>query len=254
MQEAVVAARDLARWRAPREVRVTTGDVTSACRALTASRLSALARKITPSQTWDDLVLPADQLAQLRELCNQARYRGVVHADWGFERKLPLGKGISALFSGPPGTGKTMAAEVIATELAARSLPDRPLAGRQQVHRRDREEPPQSLRRSGREPGDSVFRRSGCAVRQALRGEGRARPLREHRGRLPPADGWRSTKASPSSPRTSGRTWTTRSSAGCASSSNSRFPDEEHRRRIWEVTFPREAPLGRGRRARRAGA
>jgi SpoVK/Ycf46/Vps4 family AAA+-type ATPase len=56
-------------------------------------------------------------VAQLEELCRQARYKHVVHGDWGFDRKLSLGKGLSALFSGPPGTGKTMAAEVIAGDL-----------------------------------------------------------------------------------------------------------------------------------------
>jgi hypothetical protein len=76
-----------------------------------------LARKVVPFYRWDDLVLPTDQVAQLKELCRQARYRHVVYGDWGFDRKLSLGKGLSALFSGPPGTGKTMAVEVIANDL-----------------------------------------------------------------------------------------------------------------------------------------
>jgi len=117
MHEAVVVARGLAQWRKPEDPRITTADLATACRTLTASRLNTMARKITPRQAWGDLVLPADQLAQLNELCNQARYRHVVHGAWGFERKLPLGKGINALFSGPSGTGKTMAAQVIASEL-----------------------------------------------------------------------------------------------------------------------------------------
>jgi hypothetical protein len=76
-----------------------------------------LARKITPFYHWSDLVLPPDQIAHLQELCRQARYKHVVYDDWGFDRKLSLGKGLSALFSGPPGTGKTMAVEVIANDL-----------------------------------------------------------------------------------------------------------------------------------------
>ena len=88
-----------------------------------ASRLQAqrdpgtLARKIAPIYVWNDLVLPDDQVAQLKELCRQARHKHTVYGDWGFDRKLSLGKGLSALFSGPPGTGKTMAVEVIANDL-----------------------------------------------------------------------------------------------------------------------------------------
>jgi SpoVK/Ycf46/Vps4 family AAA+-type ATPase len=76
-----------------------------------------LAQKIDPKYSWDDIVLPADQLSQLKELCSQAKYRYKVYGDWGFDRKLSLGKGMNAMFSGPPGTGKTMAAEVIADAL-----------------------------------------------------------------------------------------------------------------------------------------
>jgi SpoVK/Ycf46/Vps4 family AAA+-type ATPase len=67
--------------------------------------------------SWDDLVLQKDRVAKLREICNHARYRGLVLDEWGFERKLSGGKGLSLLFAGPPGTGKTMAAGVMAREL-----------------------------------------------------------------------------------------------------------------------------------------
>jgi SpoVK/Ycf46/Vps4 family AAA+-type ATPase len=62
-------------------------------------------------------VLPADRLGQLREICNHVKYRDRVYGEWGFDRKLSLGKGLSVLFAGPSGTGKTMAAEIIAGAL-----------------------------------------------------------------------------------------------------------------------------------------
>ena len=117
IRAALAGAENLARWRAPEDWRVTAADLAAACRAQSSPRLGVLAQKIEPRQAWNDIVLPPDNLAQLAELCAQARHRQRVYGDWGFERKLSLGKGLNALFSGPPGTGKTMAAEVIANEL-----------------------------------------------------------------------------------------------------------------------------------------
>ncbi len=115
--DALEAAETLARWRSPESSLITAADLSAACRAQSSPRLAAFARKIEPKHAWSDIVLPHDTLAQLRELCEQARRRHRVYGEWGFDRKLTLGKGLNALFSGPPGTGKTMAAEVIAGEL-----------------------------------------------------------------------------------------------------------------------------------------
>jgi hypothetical protein len=117
IQGALAAAENLARWRSPENWRITVSDLFAACRAQSSTKLGALAHKIDPKQAWGDIVLPHDNLAQLKELCEQARYRHRVYGEWGFDRKLSLGKGLNALFSGSPGTGKTMAAEVIAGEL-----------------------------------------------------------------------------------------------------------------------------------------
>ncbi|GHO83192.1 AAA family ATPase [Dictyobacter formicarum] len=93
-------------------------DLFAAARRQSSHDIEVLTRKIEPGYTWDDIVLPADQLAQLREICNQVRYRHIVYGKWGFDSKMHLGKDLNVLFSGLPGTGKTMAAEVIAHELA----------------------------------------------------------------------------------------------------------------------------------------
>jgi hypothetical protein len=91
--------------------------VWSACRAQARPRLDDLAQRIEAVAGWDDLVLPAAQLDTLREIAAQVRHRRRVHDEWGFARKSARGLGISALFEGPSGTGKTMAAEVLAREL-----------------------------------------------------------------------------------------------------------------------------------------
>ena len=92
-------------------------DMLAACRTHSNQGLGLLARKITPRYTWSDLVLPADRFAQLHEMCHHVRYGPIVYEQWGFDRKLSGGKGLNVLFAGQPGTGKTMAAEVLATDL-----------------------------------------------------------------------------------------------------------------------------------------
>ncbi|MGH8904999.1 MAG: ATP-binding protein [Egibacteraceae bacterium] len=88
-----------------------------ACLASTRPRLDALAQRLEPKATWNDLVLPAPELALLHQIADQVAQRSTVYERWGFGARMNRGLGINALFAGPSGTGKTMAAEVIANEL-----------------------------------------------------------------------------------------------------------------------------------------
>jgi hypothetical protein len=86
-------------------------------RAVLDDRLAGLATRISITQTWEDLILPDDQTHAVIELLARIRQRRRVYEDWGFAKKLSKGLGVSALFSGPPGTGKTMCAGLIAQDL-----------------------------------------------------------------------------------------------------------------------------------------
>jgi AAA+ superfamily predicted ATPase len=92
-------------------------DIYAAARAQSGHDLATLAQKIEPKYNWNDIILPEDKLIQLREICSRVIHGPRVLGEWGFDRKLSHGKGTNALFAGPSGTGKTMAAEIIANEL-----------------------------------------------------------------------------------------------------------------------------------------
>jgi hypothetical protein len=87
------------------------------CRSVSRPQLDLLAERIDACAEWDDLVLPEAQISVLKMLVSQARNRMTVYEHWGFASRGRRGLGMSALLSGPSGTGKTLAAEVIANEL-----------------------------------------------------------------------------------------------------------------------------------------
>lgn len=115
--DAAATVENLTRQRNPESAEILQHDLYEACRLHSNQKLATLARKISPQYKWTDIVLPAERLEQLREICNHLVYRDLVYGEWGFDSKLALGKGLSVLFTGPSGTGKTMAAEIIAGEL-----------------------------------------------------------------------------------------------------------------------------------------
>ncbi len=89
----------------------------AACLGSTRPQLDVLAQRLDPKATWGDIVLPKEEMNLLRQIASQVRQRGKVYEDWGFHQRMNRGLGISALFAGDSGTGKTMAAEVIANDL-----------------------------------------------------------------------------------------------------------------------------------------
>lgn len=87
------------------------------CRRHARRSLEKIAQRLEPRGTWDDLVLPEQQIQTLRQIVVHVRQKATVNEDWGFALKYARGLGLSVLFSGASGTGKTMAAEIMAVEL-----------------------------------------------------------------------------------------------------------------------------------------
>jgi AAA+ superfamily predicted ATPase len=116
--QAVSAAQGKARLHTPdADTGPTADDLWQACREQACWQLDELVQRILPCYTWEDIVVPEDLFRQLQEIAAQVAHRAQVYETWGFGQKLSRGRGLSALFAGPSGTGKTMAAEVLATHL-----------------------------------------------------------------------------------------------------------------------------------------
>lgn len=89
----------------------------SACYRQVVHKLGELAHRVPAAYSWEDVVLPTAQKRLLKQACGHIRYRHRVYYQWGFETKVSYGKGLSILFAGAPGTGKTMCAQIIARQL-----------------------------------------------------------------------------------------------------------------------------------------
>lgn len=115
-------ARTIARARASINPRGGNGsqtqiDLWQACRSQVGADMDEVAQLIKPVHVLDDIVLPADVLEQIHDIAAQVENRARVYGGWGFGAHLSRGAGVSALFSGASGTGKTMAAEILAGRL-----------------------------------------------------------------------------------------------------------------------------------------
>jgi ATP-dependent 26S proteasome regulatory subunit len=102
---------------APPDTATATAAVTTAVRQHLESRIGDVATRVARQATWSDVVLPEDLVDSLLEITGRVRYRKKVFEDWGYGRSITTSRGITALFSGGPGTGKTMVAGVIARDL-----------------------------------------------------------------------------------------------------------------------------------------
>ncbi|HVV87589.1 MAG TPA: ATP-binding protein, partial [Kofleriaceae bacterium] len=116
IRRAVESARLLARGRGAGGA-LTSADLMAGVRHNIAERLGTVAERIQVKQRWDDLVLADDAMSQVKAVVARVRHAHAVYEEWGYRSKMPRGVGVAALFSGPPGTGKTMVAGLIAQEL-----------------------------------------------------------------------------------------------------------------------------------------
>ena len=92
-------------------------DIKAGCTRSVSTDMGSKASRINCVYGWEDIVLPEYSRKLLKTACDQVRYRHKVYDQWGFSDKMPYGRSVSMIFTGPPGTGKTMAAQIIAAEL-----------------------------------------------------------------------------------------------------------------------------------------
>jgi len=117
IQAAAQAAASSAALRGDARAELSAHDLAGGAHTQATHRLRTLAERVESRCEWEDIVLPPRVARQLRDVCRSLRFRHIVYGEWGFDRRLTSGKGLVVLFSGPSGTGKTMAASIVAREL-----------------------------------------------------------------------------------------------------------------------------------------
>ena len=117
IEEVVAVSKQIVRERNDKQGKLDTAALVLGCQRQSNRSLGKLARMIVPIYDWDDIVLPDDTRKHLKEIVNTAINQRNVYEVWGFEQNMSLGKGLSVVFAGDSGMGKTMAAEIIAKNL-----------------------------------------------------------------------------------------------------------------------------------------
>ena len=118
IKNAVLVAINRALMRSERPAVIRQEDLESAASSQLRSHLSEFADHNRTPLRLHDLILPEDTMNQVQEILDAARSRSIVLQEWGFGEKFTTGRGLSALFDGEPGTGKTLCAEILAAELS----------------------------------------------------------------------------------------------------------------------------------------
>ena len=197
-QREVPALADPDRRRPPRSRRITAhsrngdapepADLDRGARHASSSRLGELATQLTPRYRWADLVLPDRQREVLGSISAYLRHRDRVLSEWGYERAVARTQGLKVLFAGESGTGKTMAAEVLGAELGL-ELFRVDLATIVSKYIGETEKNLDRIFEAATGSNAILFFDEADALfGKRSRGLRRARPLRQHRGRLPAAE------------------------------------------------------------------
>ena len=241
IRDAVATAAHRARWRDPASPQFHMAELTLACRLQSNRQLATLAHKLTPHYTWDDLILPADRLQQLREICQAVTYRAQVYDAWGFDRKLSLGKGLTALFAGPRARARPWRPKSWPVSWGwscTRSISPRWSAN---TSARPKKISPAS---SPRPPPATPC----CSLTKPMRCLASAAKCRTPTTATPTSksptcySAWKPTKGWSFSPPTCAKTWTTPLCGAWRVSLEFPFPTASDRRRIWARIWPRAVP------------